>query len=211
MAAMIVRAFESSIDFNGKAKVFRDVPSYWATDSINQASSAGIIGGISADRFSPSANAKRSEAVAMLYRAFQMESNDLPSDDEIKNTALLFEKEMLQAIGKDIIKEKEIVEKYTTGYYNLRNNWNVDYRKSLMDQGIEINSVNQNELSAIVIDKSNRFAVVELKGAIYNTEYKKGQLSRTTTQDTSGILYMRKMPNGDSWKIYNVNLPNINE
>ncbi|MGM0882389.1 MAG: S-layer homology domain-containing protein [Bacillota bacterium] len=211
MAAIIVRAFESSIDFNGKAKVFRDVPSYWATDFINKANSAGIIEGISDDRFKPSAKAKRSESIVMLYRALHKESSDLPSDDELKNIALLFEREMLQAYGKDITKEREIVVKYTTGYYYVRSDWNVDYRKSLMAEGIEINSVNTNELSAVVIDKSNRLAVVELKGAIYKTEYKKGHLSRTSTQDTSGVLYMRKMPTGDSWKIYNVNLPNINE
>jgi hypothetical protein len=209
MAAMIVRAFASSIDFEGAPKEFKDVPAYWATDAINKASSAGIITGVSENQFNPFANAKRAEAVVMLYRALHMESQDLPSDEELENVVLQFETEMADAYKqKDLTKASNITNQYTTGFYNVETNFNV-YIAGLIDRNVDRDTTLKGELSAVVIDKSDRFAAVELKGAVYEILYQKGDLIRTETQDTSGTFYLKKMPNDEGWKIYNSYLPNL--
>lgn len=212
IAAILVRAFESSIHFTGKPKSFKDVPTYWATQAINKASSVGIIGGVTADEFQPFVYAKRAEAAVMLYRALHLETSELPSDKALQDAVIAFEKEMNEAFNaKQLDQAKAVIDKYTTGYNELHSIWNFNVVEAIMKNGVDLKSTLQGNLSAVVIDKSNRFAAVELKGAVYENEYRKGELTRKTVQDTSGVIYMKKMPDDVTWKIYNVFSPNFQE
>jgi hypothetical protein len=209
-AAIIVRAFQQSIDFSGKVKNFSDVPDYWAKDVINKASKAGIIGGVTETMFKPFANATRAQSVVMLHRALHLETSKLPDDQTLKDVVLGFENKMIEAYQtKDFHDDLTILSQYKTGFELEWNLYNIDFLKVLQENGIDYSAALTGNLSAAVIYKSNRFAAVELSGAVYDIRYQKNAFYDESTQDTSGIVYLKKIPDDGSWKIYQVYLPDL--
>ncbi len=210
IATLVVRAFESTVSFNGEPKSFKDVPSYWATHYIEKASAAGIVNGVTADKFHPFANAERGEGVVMLYRALHLQSSDMPDNNDLESLVLNFENHMSEAFANnDYDQIRELTNYYTTGHYQAWSHWNTTHFEKIAENGVTIQTIFNGNLSAEVIDKSNLFASVELNGAEYEITYQKGGRKLTNSQDTSGIIYLKKSLFDGEWKIYDQYLPNL--
>ena len=189
----------------GFGEDFSDVPDYWATSFINKASSAGIIKGVTENTFNPLANATRAEAVTMLHRALNMEYSALPEDKKLEDLILNYYKEIDTAFNAfQFAKVYEIEAKYSTGFHKVYRNYNTSIFEQEFKNGLNAKTVMQQEPTINVINKSNSFATLEVQGLIYNTNMSKGELTKTITQDLSGIYHLRQMSSGE-WKIYMVN------
>lgn len=209
IVTLLVRAFAASISFNGQ-KQFADVPQYWATSYIQQAAAAGIVNGYPDGNFKPLSPATRAESVQMLFNALKKETGHLPDDSALTEPVLNNEKENLKATNnQDINWIYEINDQYGTGFYKALYDWNTDMLKASFASGYTEEVVLKGNLSASVLAKYDRFAVVELKDAIYDITLRKGdQVVNRQTQDSSGILFLKKMQDG-TWKIYDAYMPNL--
>lgn len=209
IVTLLVRAFSASISFNGQ-KQFADVPVYWAAPYIQQAAAAGIVNGYPDGNFKPFASASRAESVQMLFNALKRETGHLPDDTALTETVLNNEKENLEASNnQDINRIYEINDRYGTSFYKAMYDWNTDLLKSALDKGYTQEVALKGNLSASVLAKFDRLAVVDLKDAVYEVTLRKGdQVIRQSTQDTSGTMLLKKMPDG-TWKIYAAYMPNM--
>lgn len=209
IVTLLVRAFSASISFNGQEQ-FADVPVYWAASYIQQAAAAGIVNGYPDGNFKPFASASRAESVQMLFNALKRETGHLPDDTALTETVLNNEKENLEASNnQDINWIYEINDRYGTGFYKAMYDWNADLLKSALDKGYTQEVALKGNLSVSVLAKFDRLAVVDLKDAVYEVTLRKGdQVIRQSTQDTSGTMLLKKMPDG-TWKIYAAYMPNM--
>ncbi|MGO4110742.1 S-layer homology domain-containing protein [Paenibacillus sp. YAF4_2] len=202
IATMVVRAFTASVTFEGEAKAFTDVPEYFATPFIKQASQAGIVRGATATTFKPYANATRAEAVVMIQRALDLQSSDLPEDAALTAVIEADETEEVAAINAlDFAKLGEVQAKYMTGYSLAFNQYLYEDIESYLDEGYSIKMEKLTPQKLEIVSKSNRFAVVQSTGSTYNvTEVVDGE-SSTNPSSYDGVYYLKKMPD-NSWKIY---------
>lgn len=202
IATMVVRAFESSITFEGEMKEFSDVPDYFAKPFILKASQAGIVRGATATEFKPYDNAKRAEAVVMLQRALDLQKVALPEDAAL--TSVISEAE---ANDFQIFKDKtydqfhDAHDKYFTGYYLSTSYSLTEQLLSLIDEGVSIEVEKVSDQTLTVVEKSDRFAVVESSGGSYTTTTTFENDTTTETIHSDGIYYLKKMEDG-SWKVY---------
>ncbi|MNB75455.1 Cellulosome-anchoring protein precursor [compost metagenome] len=75
MVAIIGRVLNLGVISEGAPAGFTDVGSgYWAADAIKQASSAKLIQGVSSSAFAPQNKATRAEAVTLIIRALESDS-----------------------------------------------------------------------------------------------------------------------------------------
>nr|WP_268964109.1 MULTISPECIES: S-layer homology domain-containing protein [Paenibacillus] len=75
MVTIIARVLDLGALSTGTSAGFNDVGSgYWAADAIKQASSAKLIQGVSSSAFAPKNQATRAEAVTLLIRALESDS-----------------------------------------------------------------------------------------------------------------------------------------
>jgi len=59
----------------GSIRSFADVESgYWAKETIEQATSAGIVNGVSTDKFEPDNKATRAEALTLIIRSLKTDT-----------------------------------------------------------------------------------------------------------------------------------------
>lgn len=206
MAAIISRAFEKTINWSGVPKTFQDVPTYWATPFINKVSGIGIVTGKTFDSFFPKAYATRAEATVMLYRAFHKETSSLPTDEQLMELLLSFEGKRGNGVIKvqsDVVNWAEKLQPYVTGYSQKELAYDLNGYQTLLDHKVEFTSTHKGGIQAMVLDKSNRFAAVELKNAQYDNVFTKEMRTKNNVADNSGIYYLKKMPETGEWKIYN--------
>ena len=118
IAALVVRAFSSSVQFEGETKPYTDVPDYYAKPSILKASQAGIVRGASETEFKPFANATRAEAVVMLQRALDLQNSALP-EDSLLTAAVLGSEEKENQILKNKTYDQldDAYAQFYTGYH----------------------------------------------------------------------------------------------
>jgi hypothetical protein len=202
IAAMVVRAFSSSVQFEGETKLFTDVPDYFAKESILKASQAGIVRGASETLFKPFANATRAEAVVMLQRALDLQKSALPEDDLLTAAVLGVEEQENQTIkDKTYDQLDDVYAQFHTGYQLALSNSFTEDLIAHINQGYEIEFEKISEQTLTVVDKTDRFAVVESKGGSYKVTTTKNNEATTDTGTTNGIYLLKKMDE-NSWKIY---------
>ncbi|MGM0879618.1 MAG: S-layer homology domain-containing protein [Bacillota bacterium] len=202
IATLVVRAFSSSVQFEGEMKQFADVPEYYATPSILMASQAGIVRGVSETEFKPFANAKRAEAVVMLQRALDLQNSALP-EDSVLTTAVLQSEEQENQVFKNKTYDQfdAIYAQFYTGYYLALSNSGAEELTALVNQGYEIGMESISAQTLTVLDKTDRFAVIESTGGSYKVTFTKGTELTEETVATDGIYCLKKMPD-NNWKIY---------
>jgi hypothetical protein len=202
IATLIVRAFSSSVSFEGDAKNFTDVPDYYAKDSILRASQAGIVKGATETEFKPFANAKRAEAVVMLQRALDLQSSNEPSDEDLVNVIQTNDSQELAAMNAHNYNGLYNVNTlFKSGYYLALSNASADQLIEMTKQGVQIDMNEKTAATLKVTDKSDRFAVVESTGGSYEITITDGTDKETEPQSADGTYLLKKMPD-NSWKIY---------
>lgn len=202
IAALVVRAFSSSINFEGEMDTYPDVPDYYAKPFISQASQAGIVRGASSTEFKPFSNAKRSEAVVMLQRALDLQNSEIP-EDSLLTAAILDSEEKENQIFKEKAYDQfdAAYAQFYTGYYLALSHSSSEELLALIDQGYEIEMEKISDQKLKVVQKADRFAVIESSGGSYRATTTIDNETNTETVATDGIYYLKKM-NDDSWKVY---------
>ncbi|MUT65975.1 S-layer homology domain-containing protein [Paenibacillus sp. NEAU-GSW1] len=203
IATLVVRAFASTVSFEGEAKKFVDVPDYFATPFIEQASQAGIVKGSTADLFKPFANATRAESVVMLQRALDLQHSNLPEDSALTSVILDNEAAELQ-IYKDKAYDQlgALYEKYTTGYQLASGLSFAEMLPLAIEDGLSIEMEKVADQKLEVISKTDRFAVVESTGGSYKITVTDGEDTSIDNESTDGTYLLKKMSDGQ-WKVYN--------
>ncbi|MFX3633051.1 MAG: S-layer homology domain-containing protein [Candidatus Pristimantibacillus sp.] len=181
---------------------FSDVPDYYAKRFITQASQVGIVRGASATEFKPLANAKRAEAVVMLQRALDLQDSELP-EDEVLLSAVLDSEEKENQIYKDKTYEKleEVQPLFYSGYYLAINQFTTQELLALVEEGYEVGMEKLTDQTLTVLNKTDRFAVIESKGGSYKTSITIDNEHDLETIATDGQYLLKKMQD-NSWKIY---------
>lgn len=214
IAKMVALAFADTVNFAGTPKTFTDVRDYWATPYIRDVSAVGIITGSNAagTTFSPSAYATRAEAMTMLHRALHKQTSNLPDDQTLLNAVLSNETEsdnVFRSITDPTRRWtilRTIIDKYAMGQYQALSKLNIDMFEEMTNAHYTISSGHVGpDVTASVVSKSNRFAVVELKNAKYEMMIYEPEGTYQPVYheviDTSGFIYLH-LTDGGTWKIY---------
>ncbi|WP_336787464.1 S-layer homology domain-containing protein [Paenibacillus sp. MMO-177] len=204
IATMVVRAFESSVKFEGEAKTFSDVPEYFATPFIAKASQAGIVRGATATTFKPYANATRAEAVVMVQRALDLQAGSLPEDATLTTLIDEYETKETEVVNsQDFTKLGDVLDKYMTGYAKAQNA--VDYQdySELAKEGYTLTLEKLTPQKYEITLKTDRFAAIHATGSTYKVTVKGKTDADTQTQNVprDGYYLLKKMDD-NSWKIY---------
>lgn len=204
LAAMIVRAFEATVDFeDGTPVTFNDVPTdYWGTDYINQASQVGIIEGY-LNNFSPSNKATRAETVTMLFRSLNLEVSNLTSDEDLVNRLLDSENtsyNLLESGNYELLLDHN--KAFYTGFQRAFANESVEYLLNFESEseGLDFTIELTEPLAAEVPYSTDRFAVVEVTAGAAKVTVEYGSTVITNEQSLAGAYFMRKINN--EWMIY---------
>ncbi|GLX70050.1 S-layer homology domain-containing protein [Paenibacillus glycanilyticus] len=199
IATMVVRAFESSVKFEGEAKSFSDVPEYFATPFIAKASQAGIVRGATATTFKPYANATRAEAVVMVQRALDLQTGSLPEDAALTAVIDSYETKEAEVINaQQFDKLGEELAKFMTGYALAESIYSYE---DYAGQGYTLKLEKLTPQSYEIVSKTDRFATIHATGSTYNVSIEGNGESETQTVPRDGIYLLKKMED-NSWKIY---------
>lgn len=205
MTKIIVEAFKNTIVFpESSTKTFTDVDKNWAKEYIAKASATELVNGLGNNKFGPAANAKRAEAMVIIHRALQKEQTKVAQDEEIvtflKNH-ILKENELSEANNFEEL--TKLYEENATGYYRVLGTeyGGLDY---LFDEGEEFTfTIDDENLALTVLEKSDRFATVEVTGMTVSVVYKSKDLNMDFTEEMDGVYKLKKDAKSGSWKIYN--------
>lgn len=214
MAALIVRAFEHNVSWQPMtAPPFLDVPAYWAADAINRATAVKIVNGKGDGKYFPADIATRAEAVTVLSRALHLESSALPTDDQLNAVVLADLRERQTAFNARNFAELEAINtRYSTGAQHAMMRYAFSTLQSLLTDpeapaGLTMEIRRTETPSARVLQKSNRYATVELTGGRFDLLFTvPGEAPEVSPDDSSGLVYLKKMPDG-SWKMYSAHPP----
>jgi len=212
IAAMVMRAveYEKSIDLTqGQPIAFSDVGNYWGKDAIQKASRVGIVNGVGNNKFGPEQLATRAQAITMIANALNQQVSDIPSDSELIDTV------MNAATGQHrLITESDVdglrshANTYFAGLYEGVEEDSILEFESFFNEGFAMDYYFTGTPEAVVLEKTNRFAVVELMNAEITTiAYYQG-LSHPGSADSSGYYLLKKDHETNTWKIFYSNLPN---
>lgn len=211
MAVMIIRAFKGTLNESGSLQTFMDVPSdWWAKPEIDEAVKANIINGYEDNTFRPEASAKRAEAVKMLFTALVGQNSNLPTDEDLSNTVINMDKELLSALqSHDFTLAGQIIEKYDIGYNQVMGNYELSlYQEVLNKEDNDLNFHTIGEYKVDILAKSNSIATVQLSNITHQiVKVKDGTVITEYTEPVNNIIYLRKMPDGQ-WKAY-YNMPDV--
>ena len=203
IATMIVQSLNDKSEQKGKS--FWDLPnqdSHWAYPFIEKASAIGVINGLPDGSFAPNSNAKRAEALTMLYN-YLLKDKTLAPDDRV----LLDRSDaMLKAMEAGIDREGTSVdlsaaEPFLTGREQTTMDDSIDYLNE-MKQNVTLNY--QVTYPGKVVSKSDRWAEVTYETLI--TVQAGGQKQE---QHAKEHYYLMKM--GNDWYIYADDLEDLNQ
>ncbi|MBN6187916.1 S-layer homology domain-containing protein [Aneurinibacillus sp. BA2021] len=211
IAAFIARAFAYTVDFDeAKGKSFTDVkPSYWAIREIKKTSSVKIINGYPNGTFKPFEYATRAEAMVMLSNALYLEENAVPTDKELTDMVKQYEEEEGKALkAADIERLKDAAYANSTGYYKATRDLTAAVLRTLKENGYSIEVTREGDLTAKVIGKWNRLAVVEVDGVTYHIKAsKEGEADLVHTQKIDGLFMLKKNASTNKWQVYSSDIP----
>lgn len=205
IAAIVVRAFQSTVPFRGQSLTFQDVSANWSRPYIEQASAAGIVKGLSAGVFGPKEYAKRAQAAAMIHRALRLERTDVPSDETLISTVIKQEQEHVEAFNnKDWKRMQEVADRYASGFYKAMLAMSRLELQSMSEEGYTVKIRPVDKMTARVKQKSNRFATVELQNARYEVITRKNSKTYSRIMEDSSGMYSLKKGEDGQWRIYGV-------
>lgn len=210
LASMIYGAFKHTVEFEGEAKTFKDVPKkHWANSVIETVSRVGIVGGYSDGTFKPSKTATRAEAVVMLKRAMDKEFKNKETDIEsvLKLAEEARHAEMFNYItSKDVGGFYETLKSHTTGAFEVE--W-VEYLLYLFtlegNFGKKIEVEESGVPTFTIKQNTDRQIVVQSKGAVLNirvTDPKTGQTIQKEENIPADANYYLKKTKDGKWKVY---------
>jgi len=201
IATMIVQSLNDNTEQEGK--VFSDLPdkdSHWAYPFIEKASAIGIINGLPDGRFAPNRNAKRAEALTMLYNFLLKDKTQAPEDQVILDCSDAMLKAMEKGIGREgTTVDLSGAEPFLTGREKLILNDSVEYLNE-MKQQVTVNY--QVTYPGEIVRKSDRLAEV-----IYETLITVQAEEQKMEQRAKEHYYLMKM--GNEWYIYSDDLEEL--
>jgi hypothetical protein len=202
LSVIIVRAFQSTVSFEGTAKPFTDISGHWAKSYIEDVSKAQIVNGYSNNTFQPNKNATRAEALTMLHSALHKESSNLPDDSNfvglLKDADNANTAEEFNAMNYN--KLIDDAGKYSEGFQYDLTIWSINLIKSMTDAGFTIDMKMSGQPSVTVLSKSDHYATVQLKGLTEDVTFSKDGSSTQQSEPVDDVFLFRKV-NGE-WKIY---------
>jgi hypothetical protein len=201
-AATIIHRLSTTTSTNS-IKAYRDIENHWAEEAIENLLKIGVVEGFADDSFRPDRTISRGEAVVIVDRALALQKNKLPSDQLLKNTILSNEYERYKGIkNEEYWRLYHVASDLSIGYYNSLLVTSYHQLKSAINQGYtaDIDYIGE-ELEVNVLAKSDTFATIELKDAVYQISYTRDDKYIPEFWEYSGVYQLRKMADG-SWKIY---------
>lgn len=207
IAAMIVRAFDKTIDFqNNSNQQFLDVSSKTTfAKEINKAASLKIISGYKDGQFKSTNLATRSQAVVMIYRALSNEKAKTGSNKEIENVVLNYVAGAENAYTSTGIETSSITKlnnMYGSGYFNLFSLQRVENSKNQLQNNSHLSIKDSTGIKANVLFLSDRYAEILISNAttpeITTTN---GKIAKLEELNANGLYYLKNTAAG--WKIYN--------
>lgn len=210
LAAMVVRAFEKTVNFSVEGKQFSDVPEdFWARSEIMKAYSTGIVTGKASGEFEPNKNATRAQAMVMIYRALIKEQSSVPDNSVLLETiqSVIDQENIVYESAKPLTAKAYqqlggIYAKSMTGSYLAYNLEIMTRYRELAGEGFEMTVDPITTPSLIVLSKSNRFAVVESMQSGYDVSWKYQAKTARTNDHIDGFYFLKKHPDNGSWQIY---------
>ncbi|RJS59417.1 S-layer homology domain-containing protein [Bacillus sp. PK3_68] len=208
MAAMIYRAFSSTVAFKAPTKTFKDVPpTNFAYEAIVKSAANGIIQGYG-DTFKPHDLATRGQAIAMIDRALHQEAGSEADQTAIKTAVNRnVQEEMRLMKEQNTAGLKALYQDTATGYYLSESLDTVELPGDIEDLGgtFTIEQIGTHEINPVTVNK--RFAKVRMDNLKYKVSFSSPDLSFSMNVDASGTAYLKKGMDG-KWKIYNLVLDN---
>lgn len=201
IATMIVQSLNDRTEQEGKS--FSDLPdenSHWAYPFIQKASAIGIINGLPDGQFAPNRNAKRAEALTMLYNFLLKDKSMAPDDQVLLNRTEAMLKRMEEGVNREGSVDLSGIEPFLTGRSEATLADSVDYLNEMKKQ-VSVNY--QVTYPGTVDSKSDRWAEVTYQTMI--TVEAEGQ---KIEQPAKEHYYLMKI--GDEWYIYADELEPVN-
>ncbi|MEC0107808.1 S-layer homology domain-containing protein [Paenibacillus taichungensis] len=204
IAVMVVRTFSSSIQFEGSAKTFKDVPNYYAASAIAKASQTGIVSGMTTTTFQPFSKATRAQSVVMLERALRLEQTQLPDTTELITLASNATEQEITAMSEHSYDQvSDIYATYYTGYQLSFNLTSLDDLTSALDEQTQLDIEWISKPVFSIVERSNQYAVLEANGGKIKTSINAGKDLNEETISLDGLYRLKKMDD-NTWKIYAV-------
>ncbi|MBL0388288.1 S-layer homology domain-containing protein [Tumebacillus sp. ITR2] len=209
VATVVANAFANSLTATEQDPNFTDIGTSWAQANIREAARMGIVHGKSATLFEPKQSATRAEAVTMLSNGLQREDTNLPSDTDLDNIVETYIEESNNAIHSGELQVlASLDDEYGTAYFKRKYNGIASKLQLMVAQGYRIDvRPTQNRqnppLEITTVQKSNRFAVLNVKNAAYDYVYSKDGKTTYDFRVLYGKWLLRKTPGGQ-WKVYSL-------
>lgn len=140
--------------------------------------------GVNETEFKPFANAKRAEDGLLTKMVLDSE-----------------EKEYQIFNDKSYDQFNDVHAEFYTGYYLTFSNASADELIELVNQRYVFEMEKVSDQTLTVLNKTDRFAVMESTGGSYKITTTKDNDTSTQTQASDGLYFLKKMPD-NSWKIY---------
>ncbi|WP_025691922.1 S-layer homology domain-containing protein [Paenibacillus zanthoxyli] len=202
IAVMVVKAFSSSVKFDGQPKIFTDVPQYYAKPAIQKASQASIVTGMTEAEFKPFGRATRAQAVVMLERSLKLQQGNLPLEQNLIDLAAKADKEETQLmLDKKYADLERIFLKYYTGYQFAYSMSSLAEINQMVAEGGRLDIEVVKAPTFRVTERSDRLAVLDSVYGEIKMKISNGSNTYEDTIKTDGQYLLKKMPDS-SWKIY---------
>jgi S-layer homology domain len=203
MAAMIVRAFDKTIEFeNGNPKEYKDLKKgYWAYDELRLVNGLGIVNGVTADQLAPNADGTRAQSIVMIYRALKNETVNLPTKQMLETVVLNNElKGMEHMNNQDYDALKDLVDVRQMGFAHSLSHLVIE--ELLETEEVTLHGTLKGDIHINYEDAelNTRLVKIKLEDAVYDMEKTVEGETTTYEKDASGYVYLRL--EGQRWKLY---------
>nr|WP_275695479.1 S-layer homology domain-containing protein [Fredinandcohnia sp. SECRCQ15] len=206
IAAMIVRAFDKTVDFpETSIQQFPDVSSKTTfAKEINQAASLKIISGYGDGQFKSANLATRSQAVVMIYRALSDEKPSKASNQVVENVVMNYVDDVestFTSTGIETPPLTKVYNKYGSEYFNLFSLQRVENTKNQIQHNSKL-LLKDSERKTNVLFLSDRYAEILVSNASTpEITTNDGKVVKLENLNANGLYFLKNTANG--WKIYN--------
>jgi S-layer homology domain len=203
MAAMLVRAFEKTIEFeNGKPRDYKDLKeSHWAYDELRTVNGVDIITGMTADKIAPNDFGTRAQSVVMIFRALKKETANLPTKEMLETVILDNELKGNEYVnGKDYDSLKELVDVRQMGFAHSFSHLVIEELFETGEVGMHGTLTGDIHINYEDAEVNTRLVKIELSDAVYDMVITENGETIEFDKDASGYVYLRL--EGQRWKLY---------